>query len=455
MLPTRWAAGGLHGIVWARGAALLERSVDLDAVDRLWHTLRGVGDLGDFVNALAEATGTGLLELPDFAVAVVGRDHQVQVAARGQVVAFVLAENGDETVSGSGVNTWSERHVGDARAVVLQQPEAANNSVERSLESGVVPACSLAFALQVGGAGAPVTVREEARRVPVIETGSSAVRAPAEPDSELGGGWAVTGGTPKLGDSAAPGSAFDDPAEGAAEALSVPPVPTGGLAPAAPAIALSSVDQPTEPHAALLGPETGVETLLPPEPDSGVQPADSRPAERTAQVAPASAGNMRSVSDQPGAGPEAATETVNAVLCPLGHANPPQRGTCRVCHTPLDGPTLRIARPSLGRLITPLGETVDLDGPVIIGRAPRAARFQGLEVPKLLTLAHTHISANHLALRLDGWHVLAQDLGSTNGTFLRRTADAPFRVSEEPLLLVPGDVIDLGHGVLLRFEDLP
>lgn len=391
ILPTRWAAGGLHGLVWSRGAALLERSVAIDVVDRLWHALRGISDLGDFVNALADATGQGLLALPDFAVAVVGRDGQVQVAARGQVVAFVLAGDGNQTVSGIGVDTWSERHVSDAQAVVLQQPEAAANAVERSIESGVVPASSLAFALPQDGAAGPKQVREEARRVPVIE-------ATPEPDSELSGGWAVTGGNPKIAPAMAAGSAFDDPAVGG--------------------------ERPTGNRAA----ETLAEELIAPVPE----PAPQLPAE-----------------------PVRDSETINAVLCPLGHANPPQRATCRVCQVPLDGPTMRIARPSLGRLITPLGETVDLDGPVIIGRAPKASRFHGTEVPRLLTLAHTHISANHLALRLDGWHVLVQDLGSTNGTFLRRSSDAPFRVSEDPLLLLPGDVIDLGHGVHLRFEDLP
>lgn len=395
MTPTRWAAGGLHGLVWARGAALIERSVDPDVVDALWQAVRGVEDLGDFVNALSRATGQGLLGLPSFAVAVVGREDRVQVAARGHVVAYVLAENGDETVSGLGVNTWAERTVIEARAVVLQEPEANPGAVERSIESGVVPASSVAFAVTAAGAAAPVPVREEVRRVPVIETGPSQQRHTPGPTS---GGWAVTGGQATLDPSShTTGSALDPPATNGPDTLPPDTLPPGALAPVTRG------------------------------PTPGPAPEPARPA----------------------------AETVNAVLCVGGHANPPQRPTCRICGTALDGPTIRIARPSLGRLITPLGEVVHLDEPVIVGRAPRAARFRGTEVPRLLTLAHTHISANHLALRLDGWHVLVQDLGSTNGTFLRRTSEAPFRISEEPLVLVPGDVIDLGHGVHLRFEDLP
>lgn len=414
MLPTRWAAGGLHGLVWARGAALLAREVDLEVVDALWQAVRGVSDLGDFVAALSGACGRGLLELPDFAVAVVGRDDKVQVAARGQVLAFVLTGNGDETVSGLGVDTWSERHVSDARAVVLQQPESVPGAVERSIESGVVPASSLAFALNASGESGPGQVREEARRVPVIETGhsplhSQQMRAPAAPQAT--GGWAVTGGEPRLDPGRTPSGAPERPVESEA---TLPPelLPQRSVLEGA-----ADTDQQ-------VGPDTLDPVLAAPAP-----PAP--PAQH--QVG----------------------ESVNAVLCPTGHANPPHRPTCRICRAPLVGATVRIARPSLGRMFTPLGEAVELDGPVIVGRAPRAARFQGSEVPKLLTLAHTHISANHLALRPDGWHLLVQDLGSTNGTYLRRSAEAPVRIAEEPQLLVPGDVIDLGHGVHLRFEDLP
>ena len=51
--------------------------------------------------------------------------------------------------------------------------------------------------------------------------------------------------------------------------------------------------------------------------------------------------------------------------------------------------------------------------------------------------------------------MLARDLRSTNGTLLRRRDEAPVRLPETAQLLVSGDVLDLGHGVQLLFEDLP
>lgn len=116
---------------------------------------------------------------------------------------------------------------------------------------------------------------------------------------------------------------------------------------------------------------------------------------------------------------------------------------------------MRVPRPSLGRVIVGEGEKIELVAPLVVGRAPRANRFRGTEPPRLLRLAHPHISSSHLALRIEDWNVLVVDLGSTNGSFLRRNGQPPVRLSERPQPLVPGDVVDLGHGVHLRFEELP
>jgi FHA domain len=146
---------------------------------------------------------------------------------------------------------------------------------------------------------------------------------------------------------------------------------------------------------------------------------------------------------------------VLALTCPSGHANPPQRTTCRVCTVAVDGTPRRVARPGLGRLVTSTGESVELTGTVIVGRNPTAARFQGTDVPQLLPVPHPHVSANHLEIRLEGWSVLAVDLRSRNGTFLRRHGEPPVRLPEAPQLLVADDVLDLGHGIHLTFAELP
>ncbi|MCF6378470.1 FHA domain-containing protein [Nocardioides KLBMP 9356] len=76
-------------------------------------------------------------------------------------------------------------------------------------------------------------------------------------------------------------------------------------------------------------------------------------------------------------------------------------------------------------------------------------------MPRLLPLPHSHVSGTHLEIRLEGWSVMVADLGSTNGTFLQRPGQPTVRVSETPQLLHSDDVVQLGHGVDLRFEALP
>ncbi|MEZ0579868.1 FHA domain-containing protein [Nocardioides sp. MH1] len=192
----------------------------------------------------------------------------------------------------------------------------------------------------------------------------------------------------------------------------------------------------------------------PPVPPTSPPPPTAPPAlgdhDGDTIAGPARQAPPRHAADRGDGAPE-----VLGVLCPSGHGNPPQRAHCRVCGAALTGSPTRIPQPSLGRVVASSGERAELTGPVIIGRAPRASRFQGTSVPRLVTLPHPHISASHLALRVEGWSVLVVDLSSTNGTFLRRNGEPPFRILEQPQLLVTGDVIDLGHGVHLSFEELP
>jgi pSer/pThr/pTyr-binding forkhead associated (FHA) protein len=66
------------------------------------------------------------------------------------------------------------------------------------------------------------------------------------------------------------------------------------------------------------------------------------------------------------------------------------------------------------------------------------------------------ISRSHVEVRLEGWHVLAVDLNTTNGTTLLRAGQPPLRMHPgEPVLVVSGDVVDLGDDVTLTFVDVP
>ncbi|WP_284291946.1 FHA domain-containing protein [Luteimicrobium album] len=166
--------------------------------------------------------------------------------------------------------------------------------------------------------------------------------------------------------------------------------------------------------------------------------------------------------EQPVAGPQ-----LVARLCVSGHANPPSRERCAVCGLALSGETRAVARPALGRVRVTIGEggepqVLPLDRPLVVGRRPRSPKGanQGGEgaLHRIVTVPSPQqdISRSHVEVRLEGWNVLAVDLNTTNGTTLLRPGQTPLRMHPgDPLLVVSGDVVDLGDGVALAFEDVP
>ena len=94
---------------------------------------------------------------------------------------------------------------------------------------------------------------------------------------------------------------------------------------------------------------------------------------------------------------------------------------------------------------------VELDRPVLVGRAPAPSEVRGLEdsAPAVLTVPSPGqlISRNHLLIELDEWSVLARNLSESNGTLLLREGEPARKIpSSEPVLLRAGDVLDLGDG---------
>ena len=146
---------------------------------------------------------------------------------------------------------------------------------------------------------------------------------------------------------------------------------------------------------------------------------------------------------------------VLAVVCDNGHPNPPQRATCYTCDAPVGGQPRQMARPQLGWLRINGGEKVPLLGPVVAGRNPQSRVISAETTPRLVALPHAHVSSSHIAFLLEGWTVLARDLGSRNGSYLRRHGKPPMRMPEQDVPLVPGDVVDLGHGVFINVERIP
>lgn len=492
--PNRYSPGTARALVWPGGAALVDASLSAEAAGVLWLRLNESGpapDVGHFLTALADATGVGLLALPSFAVATLDPDGVLHLAARGHLTVTTARDPSSATGSvldGSAVATWSELRVHDAYSVTLSAGGAggaggADVPAAWPLVAGVVCADLLVWQLGTDPAPrAPLPPVEESVEESVDAPVDSAVSEPtpepdpepdAEPDPEpepqpepdaadefdhLWGDHTI------LGDVESAAIRSDDP-PAPPPARDVPPSvpddatwtedsaePMAELAPA------SSLPTPSTPPA-FIDSVPGASPAPPPVRAHPAPPTLPPPVEEPAPdlgdhdgetilQLPSAASAEPSPTPTDGSG-------ITGVRCSSGHGNPPQRPRCRVCGEELTGVPTRIERPVLGRMITSTGDTVDLGGPVIIGRAPRAARFTGTEIPRLVAIPHPHISASHAALRIDGWSVLVVDLNSTNGTFLRRGGQPPFRILDKPELLVEGDVVDLGHGIHLRFEELP
>ena len=181
-----------------------------------------------------------------------------------------------------------------------------------------------------------------------------------------------------------------------------------------------------------------------------------RPVGRPATTTPSS-GSVPPPHEHRSAGSTSLTAVLlSGLVCPNGHANSPERMACGACGAALSGTPRTVSRPPLGVIELSTGEQIVLDRSTILGRRPRASRVSARDVPQLITVPSPQqdISRSHLELRLEGWHVVAFDLGTTNGTTLYRANTEPVRLrSREGVMLRDGDTIDLGDGVLLRMRE--
>lgn len=257
----------------------------------------------------------------------------------------------------------------------------------------------------------------------------------------------ATGHLPAPGDVAAPTGLLID---------GIPPEILAAPRPARPAAYDAAAERPEpEPQ---------------PQPEPEPQPVESRTVRR---AAPAPTTPPSGVADTdhdshtrmrtgaaPGAAPpvghleQSTSDTVLAVRCEQGHLTDPLLATCRACgrSVPPQEPA-RVLRPPLGVLRLPDGEPVLLDRPVVLGRRP-APSGPG-DWPHLVRLPHdsTYLSRLHLRIDLDGWHVLAQDLGSRGGTTLFAPGRDPEKIrGHEPHLLESGTTLDLAGAYQVTYH---
>ena len=150
-----------------------------------------------------------------------------------------------------------------------------------------------------------------------------------------------------------------------------------------------------------------------------------------------------------------AAPPVRASICPQGHPNPPELRECLICAQPLTGVTSYVRRPALATLTLSTGAAVEVAGDVVIGRAPQVQVGGDPHIVALVPVASPQhmVSRSHLMLTTSGWSVLAQDLGSSNGTVLARPGATPVLLgSGMPTPVFMGDLMDVGDGVTLRID---
>lgn len=385
----------------------------------LWQRILAGDDVGAVIGVLAAGVGGRLLDLPAFAMVVLDPGG-ARVVVRGHLTVRVGTPDGPVEVSGAGVSTWTERWLPGASGATV-------GSIDHTVPSdGWLPLLGGIVHADAVRCGAPLADPVAPRPAPAVvevppETAPETEPAPEPTLHSSAGSEETLAGTVNEYD-----HLFGPTIHRRIEDAAVRP---------------DEEDEGSGLISAVPGFTSTTSTAV--DDDMTI----SRP--QLAAARDAAAGPLPSVSG-PGA------TLVLARTCSAGHPNPPQRGDCWVCGAAVTGDGTQLPRPALGRLRLSTGAVVELDQDVVIGRLPEARRVTDL--PRLVTVPSPteEISRSHLEVRLEDWHVLAIDPGSTNGTELHRAGEEPYQISrQKPSFLRSGDVLDLGDGVTIRVEGLP
>ena len=501
-----YVPGGHLAVVDVHGVALLPAETSDSVLDAVRSVLGPDEPEGDRVATLLETLtlGTRLSVLPPFAAAVIA-PGRVDVLVRGPYQVAVAGSRPIQ-IDGLHVTSWREASVDEPTRIELNG-DGVDSTRSLTLDRGVALAGSVRLTLVPVGELPQVEPTPEDSRAQPGPDGAGAQPAPEAPGSqpapEAPGAEPARGG---LG------------AEPVGRPADVPPIVTvPGDVPVVPVGAPESTsaatgvdeDRTLLPDATLAMEQTGADERLVtgvPGPDAVRRPDRSAEGsgetdygflwdhtivqdvehaavrantpdldqvagvDRGAGVEPDAGdhdGETIHLADLLGAAPvparapvPAAAEVGGAAVlsryCTQGHPNAPHAVGCRECGSPIVGEPRVGARPALGRLRLVSGETVDLDRSVILGRRPQASRISQGDIPRLVAVGGKEVSRSHLEVRVEDWYVLAVELGSRNGTLLRRPGQPPVRLVENsPVPVRSGDQFDLGEGIVVTAEDVP
>lgn len=413
----RYRGGPWHGLVIDGALALLHPEVSPAVAGELWLLAEEGKRLSAWVEYLARA---GIRTLPSFAM-VEAQEDGVRVLVRGEVE--VRCDG--QIISGRDYTTWREELISQPTEIELHA--AAVEAPWWPIRSGVVGAAQLRAHLSAGPARA--TLDDEAD----IELTVARMPAIAAALEESPGGATK--------DAAGDYDHLLWSTEQQHAAAAQPPPPEA--APEAPP-ELEATREPEPEHTA--HPPQVEES--PWQPTTDKHPPAPTPEHRgTAQPAPEGIIDsvppwLRPTAPTPAAAPPATVLHPELSPPPATPSPPPAPPA------PVEPPAARYT------LVLSTGQHVPIDGPVLVGRAPEAARFGGDVNPRLIRVPNPQkdISATHVEVRPAGDHVVVTDMNSTNGTVVHHPAQPSLRLQPGTgVPLAAGTTIDLG-GVTLRVE---
>lgn len=453
-MRVNYRPGTWNALVRGQALLVLPATADAALIADAWAGFDGIQELGALVDLLTTRSGGSLASVPDFAAVMIdGQD--VRVAVRGVPEIVVETAEGQTRIAGTDVTTWNERLVRGASRVDIVVERA--DDAELPVIAGVVRAGALVLDMtESSSAGASA----EASPVAVPALSSAADAAPVALPTVSAGAAVPPAAVPPV---AVPPAAVP--------AVAVPPV-------AAPAPAPAAADEPNIE-----------DTLLPePDPADGDDAADGNDAADGEEAAPEEAAAEEPAADSADAPsdidefemlfgqtihrpasdsaappadvglPEdlAVTGDHDGATISAAEARALRKDTAPVSP---EAPTVALdVVPSEGRIRVSTGQVVTLDRTVIIGRRPRSTRASGANLPHLVAVESPQqdISRSHLEVRPEGDTVVVIDLHTTNGSTLLRSGSDPVRLHPgEQTIVISGDVVDLGDGVTVAFEDLP
>ncbi|MEV7972216.1 FHA domain-containing protein [Cellulomonas sp. NPDC089187] len=377
-----------------------------------------------------------------------------------------------------------------------ESPAAAPRATAASSDSGVSGAGVRPASATASGAPAPATAAParvvpapvatsstgaaatgEAAPSPVAAQAASAAPAPASAPAATEAPTASAGVTPKA--PAAPAS----PAAPSSAAPKAPFAPVAPKAPAAPATPQSPAAAPqSAPGASPVGaPSPAPAPSLTPASSTPAAPSPAAPSAPTASPAPSAPVFPAPVTTAaapvlPGPASEDDHDGMTILSGELASirqnlpswavsqsgqfpstgatpAPAPAPGPSAAGATPLAAPAP--APDSFPRVALSTGVVVPVDGVLLIGRAPQAARApEGVRTRTVAVPSPTQdISRTHAEVRVESGRVLVTDLFSTNGITVSSGGLPPRKIAAgEAVAVQPGEVVDLGDGVTFTVE---